>query len=413
MVFAWTSVQADDLKVADDFKSGDLVSADTFNQIFDTLEKINRTVVDADLVGVWSCSSLLWRYSSKDVSDWSLKGFAYLSKESQLNMTASSEATSIESAYSFSTSAPTPFKVWPVGDQLAGAANTGSYILYKGIILFKESGNGFNGSTISYQVDLVSDSRFILRNPYPIDGHSGIIICDSAAAVPAAPTSPEVTNNKTSLNLAWTDASSDETGFKVYRKLSSESEAKLVATQTTATYSDTDLTEGQIAYYHVTAYNDNGESAKTKTVSATLDATPPTVIATSPSNGEQVARTKQVLSITFSEEVEVICPSDPSVTNYVFCSDYSASPPINVAVLVLGIADSSRDTGTEGMQEARRFSWIVDPGDSGVTLSGDMFGNNDWLSARDTLTVTVDKDWIRDKNGIQMAADYVFTFTTP
>jgi hypothetical protein len=34
---------ADDLKVADDFESGDLVSADTFNQIFDTIEKINRT----------------------------------------------------------------------------------------------------------------------------------------------------------------------------------------------------------------------------------------------------------------------------------------------------------------------------------------------------------------------------------
>ena len=59
MVFAWASVQADDLKVADDFESGDLVSAETFNQIFDTLEKINRTVKDSDLVGVWSCSSLL------------------------------------------------------------------------------------------------------------------------------------------------------------------------------------------------------------------------------------------------------------------------------------------------------------------------------------------------------------------
>ena len=57
MVFAWAGVQADDLKVADDFESGDLVSADTFNQIFDTLEKINRAVVDTDLGGVWSCSS--------------------------------------------------------------------------------------------------------------------------------------------------------------------------------------------------------------------------------------------------------------------------------------------------------------------------------------------------------------------
>ena len=66
-VFAWTSIQADDLKVADDFKSGDLVSADTFNQIFDTLEKVNRTVVDSDLVGVWSCSAI--EKSSTDKSE--------------------------------------------------------------------------------------------------------------------------------------------------------------------------------------------------------------------------------------------------------------------------------------------------------------------------------------------------------
>ena len=61
MTAAWTSVQADDLKIADDFKSGDLVSADTFNQIFDTIEKINRTVKDSDLVGVWSCNAMTTR----------------------------------------------------------------------------------------------------------------------------------------------------------------------------------------------------------------------------------------------------------------------------------------------------------------------------------------------------------------
>ena len=52
---------ADDLKIADDFKSGDVVSAETFNQIFDTIEKINRTVVDTDLVGVWTCNAMTTR----------------------------------------------------------------------------------------------------------------------------------------------------------------------------------------------------------------------------------------------------------------------------------------------------------------------------------------------------------------
>ena len=54
---ACISSHADDLIIADDFKSGDLVSADTFNQIFDTIEKVNRTIVDSDLVGVWSCNA--------------------------------------------------------------------------------------------------------------------------------------------------------------------------------------------------------------------------------------------------------------------------------------------------------------------------------------------------------------------
>ena len=58
MLFAFVCINshADDLKVADDFKSGDLVSADTFNQIFNTLESINRSVIDTDLIGVWNCS---------------------------------------------------------------------------------------------------------------------------------------------------------------------------------------------------------------------------------------------------------------------------------------------------------------------------------------------------------------------
>ena len=51
-------VSSDDLKIAEDFKEGDIVSAETFNQIFSTLEKINREVRDSDILGVWECSSL-------------------------------------------------------------------------------------------------------------------------------------------------------------------------------------------------------------------------------------------------------------------------------------------------------------------------------------------------------------------
>ena len=116
------SSYADDLKVADDFKSGDLVSADTFNQIFATIEKINRTVVDSDLVGVWSCSAVHLGNSSFDATGWTKKDFIYELSSSQVNFTASSSSTSKEAAYTFTTSSPSPF--WRKSSSSSNSADT-------------------------------------------------------------------------------------------------------------------------------------------------------------------------------------------------------------------------------------------------------------------------------------------------
>ena len=206
---ACISSHANDLNVADDFKSGDLISADTFNQIFDTIEKINRTVVDSNLVGTWTCSAIeKSSYSASSVTGWTERGFLWELTASQLNLMASSSATSLESPFALSTSAPSPLYV-------SGNASTGTYILYKGMLFVKgvSSSDGID----SYDIDLVSGDRFILKG-LTSGGHAvpDFIMCDSAEAVPASPTSPTATNNKTGINLAWTDASSDETGFKVY-----------------------------------------------------------------------------------------------------------------------------------------------------------------------------------------------------
>ena len=50
-------------KVADEFKRGDVVSAETFNQIFRTIERINKVAQDEDIDGSWTCSGVqpsLW-----------------------------------------------------------------------------------------------------------------------------------------------------------------------------------------------------------------------------------------------------------------------------------------------------------------------------------------------------------------
>ncbi len=416
MVFAWASVQADDLKVADDFESGDLVSAETFNQIFDTLEKINRTVVDTDLVGVWSCSAVHIS-SSLDATGWTQKGFLYELTGAQVNFTASSASTSLESAYSFTTSNPSPFY-----RRGTNTSETGTYILYKGMLLMK--GVGSTTNIEPYKVEIVSNTRVIFTPLGDGGNNPESIVCDSATAVPAAPTSPTVTNNKTNLELAWTDGSSDETGFKVYRKLSTESEAKLVATQTAATYSDTDLTEGQTAYYHVTAYNDNGESAKTKTVSATLDSVPPTVVAVSPADGTAFSttfanisapiqgswdQTSVTVTITFSEEVVGVCSAtnemgqcDDKLTGGVYGND-QVDGALAIAIARGGLNNSGKGfLGASSTGTTFTFQVPINIWNSSSAITGDNSA---------TLNLTIRSAKIKDINGNSLGADYTWSFS--
>ena len=381
LAFACISSHADDLIIADDFKSGDLVSADTFNQIFDTIEKINRTVVDSDLVGVWKCSAV--HASSDNYNGWTNKGLVYELTGAQVNFTASSAATSLESAYSYSTSSPTPF----FRSSDPAEAGTGTYQFYKGLLVLKNTATTNRGvATVAWNLDIVSDTRFILEKKNASGNMPELVVCDSEEAVPASPTSPTAMNNKTGINLAWTDSSSDETGFKVYRKLSTESEAKLIATQTAVTYSDTDLTEGQTAYYHMTAYNDNGDSAKSKTVYGTADFTVPSVTSVTPIAGSSfVASAANLLNSTFTVSINF-------------------SEPIKTTPRA-GAGSSLMFLKVNGVQ-------------SDVT-----FGGTDVLitslsqiliyQSSSTYEITIDNGWVTDANNLGMESDYTWTFSTP
>ena len=378
LAFVSTSSFADDLKVADDFKSGDLVSADTFNQIFDTIEKINRTVVDTDLIGVWSCDAM----TTRNTSGWTSKSLFYVLENAQVNLTASSASTSLESPYSISTSNPSPFKREGAGTPPFTGAFSATYTLHKNKLFTKYSGDG---SARIWDVNIVSPSRFELTfletsaTSFPAS-YASFITCDSAEAVPASPTAPTATNNKTGINLAWTDSSSDETGFKVYRKLSTETEAKLIATQTAVTFSDTDLTEGQTAYYQVVAYNDNGESAKSKTVSGTRDSTVPSIINVTPIDGSSLVGSGSFeFTITFSEPIKTT-PRAGAGSSLMYAKINGEKVEITYGgtdVLVTSVSQ-----------------FLI-------------------YQSSSTYEITIDKGWVTDANSLGMESDYTWTFSTP
>jgi hypothetical protein len=373
---------ADDYVWGEEFKEGDIISAATFNQIFGTLQKLNRTPKDSDLVGTWSCDSVNSFSGGLDNTGWVVNEFLLTLTNAQLTMTASSQSTSLAAAYSFSTSNPSPFI--RLGTNTAAS---GTYKLFKNMLLMK--GIMSVSAVSKYQLDVVSNDRFILTPLSDGGNYPDLIICDSAVAVPAAPTTTIATNAQTLVNVTWTDQSSDETGFKIYRRLSTETEATQLATAVTASpYVDSTLTEGQTAYYSVAAYNANGESAKSRVVAATLDSVKPTVSSHSPTANQQVTNTSRALSITFSEAVKVICPAGG---NGPMC-DTAGS-----AITAVGTS--------------KTYGYITSVGSTGLALSGSIVGSAETLNGSDTITVTVHKEWIQDVNGNPMAADYTYTFT--
>ncbi|RTR39133.1 PKD domain-containing protein [Shewanella canadensis] len=95
--------------------------------------------------------------------------------------------------------------------------------------------------------------------------------------VPATPTLQSATPISSSqIDINWTDASNDESGFNIERSIdeSSWSSAGSVGANVTD-FSDSGLSADTTYYYRVTAFNGYGSSVESNTVSATTEAASP------------------------------------------------------------------------------------------------------------------------------------------
>ena len=368
---------SEDLKIADDFQEGDLLSADTFNQIFDTIEKINRTIVTEDLIGTWSCDAM----TTRQTDGWADKSLYYLLEDAQVNFAIGSGGTTGINV--LTTSSPSPFK-------RQSSSFSGEFSVLNNKLFTKN--NGENESRI-WSINFISESRFELTfletsaQSFPTN-YSSFITCDTTVAVPAAPTSPSALNAKTSINLTWVDSSVGETGFKVYRKQGSN-EFSLVSTQTTTSYIDSDTSEGATYEYYISSYNDNGESKKSKVVSATLDSINPFVVSTLPVDGQNYSGT--TVTITFNEVIEIRCPDGQGEQRPGMPPSCYSSPAIKLV-------------GTGGSGNTYYMGQV---GEKGISISGAPFVDG----ANPNYSVTISKDHIFDLNGNQMEEDFTFSFT--
>jgi hypothetical protein len=127
--------------------------------------------------------------------------------------------------------------------------------------------------------------RVVAYNEVGLSGESNTVTV-TTETVPMAPTG--LTANALSANevaLSWTDAATNEIGFKVQRSLDGVNFSEVATLDGNATsYTDTGLSAGSAYSYRVVAYNNLGPSTDSNTVMVTTPAAP-----TAPTNLTAVA----------------------------------------------------------------------------------------------------------------------------
>lgn len=125
-----------------------------------------------------------------------------------------------------------------------------------------------NGSAASTYVGSSTYDRAATRG-------AKLTITYSISAIPTAPTSLAATEVSGSASLTWTDNSSNEDGFYLYRKRGSSSNYYLVTTlaANATSYTDTDVDPGYTYTYQLSAYNTDGESTKATSSTITMSGT--------------------------------------------------------------------------------------------------------------------------------------------
>jgi photosystem II stability/assembly factor-like uncharacterized protein len=116
-------------------------------------------------------------------------------------------------------------------------------------------------------------------------------VTGSGTTVPTSPTSLTATvASQSQINLAWQDNSSDETGFKVDRRLNPTDAWTTIATlnANTTSYNNTQLTDGTKYYYRVYAYNAVGNSTFSNEANAITTMNAPSSLSAQLSSGSAI-----------------------------------------------------------------------------------------------------------------------------
>lgn len=136
-------------------------------------------------------------------------------------------------------------------------------------------------NTVSYtNSGLAQGTTYVYRiaatNSAGNSTYSNEVTATTTASLPTMPANLTLTAGNTQIALKWTDQASNETGFEVERKTGSLGSYAVIADLGTnaASYTDSNLNEGQQYFYRVRAKNSGGYSSYASAYATTLLSAP-------------------------------------------------------------------------------------------------------------------------------------------
>ena len=256
------SLMGADFETIHEFKSGDTISADMMNELFENIKLSKTVILSSDLVGTWSCKVSI-RYSSSHATGWTADSDSLYQKlTSTITFIADGDGT-----YSYESTAPNPFFAY---DDRAISGH--KYAVLSNSFYFTFPRKDQNGTIATddkaiYYLSKTSKNSYLFIRGGATDISPDSLICDKQNLPPSMPSTFTASVSGKTVSLAWTDSSTDETGFKVLRKDSlTGSYSTVTTTSADATsYSDTVTAAGSY-WYRVSAINSNGDSVASKII---------------------------------------------------------------------------------------------------------------------------------------------------
>ena len=266
-----------DFETPHEFKSGDIISAEMMNELFEYIKNANKMISASELIGTWSCL----RYTRSDsckpppLGTWTVgTDSLYRYNSGTLVMIDDGDNT-----YSYTTSIPNIFSC-----EANESVGLGNFVLKNNVLFITFSRNGTAGALDETGMKLiflkkVSSSKLLMQ----MGAASKTVFaeCDKQNLPPNPPSSLTYAlpadNTSSSITLTWTDTTSNQTeavtGYKVIRKTENTDNFTTVSTitnNTTRTYADTNVSDNGTYWYRVLAYNTIGDGTPSKVVNASF-----------------------------------------------------------------------------------------------------------------------------------------------